>query len=241
MSCHGSGSIARAPKAATPESRSSCQTPGVGGCLLSDRPHVTGPTASSSMPSRNAMNDASSGEPLSSGGDQSDQAEDDQQASTGHGHERADARRPRGTGRLCAQTHDRDEQQGEPGGGCEQEQREHRHVRHRAVVALRVEQPLALHADDHQHSRSGRRSTRQLQPRHHDELPSIPASVAGPSTVGTLAPRVVSTDAGLWVPRTADPERCASSAMWMCCSRAVTTVEPCLVPGCSCSSTSWSC
>ena len=48
---------------------------------------------------------------------------------------------------------------------------------------------------------------RQLQPRHHDELPSIPASVAGPSTVGTLAPRVVSTDAGLWVPRTADPER----------------------------------
>ena len=81
------------------------------------------------------------------------------------------------------------------------------------------------HADDHQHSRSGRRSTRQLEPRHHDELPSTPASVAGPSTVGTRAPRVVSTDAGLWVPRTADPERCASSAMWMCGSRAVTTVE----------------
>ena len=35
------------------------------------------------------MNDASSGEPLSSGGDQSGQAEDDQQASTGHGHERS--------------------------------------------------------------------------------------------------------------------------------------------------------
>lgn len=63
-SCQGSGSIASAAKAATPASASSCHTLLAGVRRGSASPHVTEPTASNSMPSRKATNDAASGEPV---------------------------------------------------------------------------------------------------------------------------------------------------------------------------------